>query len=107
MSCYQFLAIVWLPEMVVKKFKDVLLLKLVSCLLSGENESRTLANTGKLALFSQKQASSDPVLFSCSQVSLYHLRFLAVISPKNNFSFQYTGPFYDSGQLENAVVKLT
>ena len=31
------------------KNQNALLLSLVSCLLSGENESRKLANTGKLA----------------------------------------------------------
>ena len=44
-----------------EKFNDVLVLLLVSCLLSGENESRNSANTGKSALFFQMQASSDPV----------------------------------------------
>ena len=42
---------------------------LLSCLLSGENESRNSANTGKLALFFQMQASSDPVSLQ-SDVSL-------------------------------------
>ena len=39
------------------------------CLLSGENESRNSANTGKLVLFFQMQASSDPVSLQ-SDVSL-------------------------------------
>ena len=38
---------------------------------------------------------------------LYHLRFLDVISQKYTLSFQYTGSFYDGGQFENAVVKVT
>ena len=61
MSCYQFLAIVCLPKTVFKKIENVLLLLLVSCLLSGEDESRKSLNTGRLVLFFQMQASSDPV----------------------------------------------
>ena len=45
------------------------MLRLVSGLLCGENESRNSANTGKLALFFQMQASSDPVSLQ-SDVSL-------------------------------------
>ena len=53
----------------------------MSCLLSGENESRNSANTGKLALFFQMQASSDPVSLQ-SDVSL-SFALLDVISQKN------------------------
>ena len=52
-----------------EKFKDVLVLQLVSCLFCWENESRNSANTGKLCLFFQMQASSDPVSLQ-SYVSL-------------------------------------
>ena len=71
----------------------------MSCLLSGENESRNSANTGKLALFFQMLASSDPVSLQ-SDVSLsFHKKY--------TLSFQYKGSFYDGGQFENAVVKVT
>ena len=63
------------------------------------NESRNSANTGTLALFFQMQASSDPVSLQ-SDVSLSFTK-------KYTLSFQYTGPFYDGGQFENAVVKVT
>ena len=53
----------------------MLLLSLVSCLLSGENESRKSAITGKLALFFQMQASSDPVsLQSDASIAITLLR---------------------------------
>ena len=74
----------------------------MSCLLSGENESRNSANTGKFALFFQMQASSDPVSLQ-SDVSLS----FALFGCNFTLSFQYTGPFYDGGQFENAVVKVT
>ena len=45
------LAVVCLPKMAFEKNKAVSLLSFVS-LLSGENDSRKSANTGKLALFS-------------------------------------------------------
>ena len=77
----------------------------MSCLLSGENESRNSENTGKLALFFQMQASSDPVSLQ-SDVSLSFALFGCNFT-KNTLSFQFTGPFYDSDQFENAVVKLT
>ena len=77
----------------------------MSCLLSGENESRNSANTGKLALFFQMQASSDPVSLQ-SDVSLSFALFGCNFT-KNTLSFQYTGPFYDGGQFGNAVVKET
>ena len=77
----------------------------MSCLLSGENKSRNLANTGKLALLFQMQASSDPVSLQ-SDVSLSFALF-GCIHQKYTLSFQYTGPFYDGGQFENVVVKLT
>ena len=82
----------------------------MSCLLSGENESRNSANTGKLALFFfQMQASSDPVSLQ-SDVSLSFALFGCNFTKKYTLSFQYseyTGPFYDGGQFENAVIKLT
>ena len=78
----------------------------MSCLLSGENESRNSANTGKLALLFQMQASSDPVSFQ-SGVSLSFALFGCNFTKKYTLSFQYTCPFYDGGQFENAVVKLT
>ena len=77
----------------------------MSCLLSGENKSRNSANTGKLALFFQIQASSDPASLQ-SDVSLSFALFGCNFT-KNTLSFQYTGPFYDGGQFENAVVKVT
>ena len=77
----------------------------MSCLLSGENESRNSANTGKLALFFQMQASSDPVSLQ-SDVPLSFALFGCNFT-KNTLSFQYTGPFYDGGQFENAVAKVT
>ena len=49
-------------------------------MLSGENESRNSANTGKLALFFQMQAFSDPVSLQ-SDVSL-SFALLDVISQK-------------------------
>ena len=52
-----------------EKFKDMLVLWLVSCLLSGHNESRNSSFTGKLAMSFQMQASSDPVSLQ-SDVSL-------------------------------------
>ena len=78
----------------------------MSCLLSGENESRNSADTGKLALFFQMQASSDPVSLQ-SDVSLSYALFGCNFTKKYTLSFQNTGPFYDDGQFENAVVKLT
>ena len=75
----------------------------MSCLLSGENESRNSANTGKLALFFQMQASSDPVSLQSLSFALFGCNF----TKKYTLSFQYTCPFYDGGQFENAVVKLT
>ena len=77
----------------------------MSCLLSGENESRNSANTGKLALFFQMQASSYPVSLQ-SDVSISFALFGCNFT-KNKLSFQYTGPFYDGGHFENALVKLT
>ena len=88
-------------------------------MLSWENESRNSANTGQLALFFQMQASSDPVslqldvslsfaLFGCNFTKIHHfLSILDVISQKYTLSFQFTGPFYDGGQFENVVVRLT
>ena len=78
----------------------------MSCLLSGENESRNSANTGKLALFFQMQASSDPVSLQ-SDVSLSFALFGCNFTKKYTLSFQFTGPFYDGGQFENAMVKVT
>ena len=49
MSCYQFLAIVFLPKMVLKNFKPCYCYHLCSACSVGENESRNAANTGKLA----------------------------------------------------------
>ena len=89
-----------------EKFNDVLVQQLVSCLLSGENESRNSANTCKLALFFQMQASSDPVSLQ-SDVSLLFALFGCNFNKIYSLSFQHTGPFYDGGQFENAVVKLT
>ena len=77
----------------------------MSCLLSWENESRNSANTGKLALFFQIQASSDPVSLQ-SDVFLSFALFGCNFT-KYTLSFLYTGPFYYGGQFENAVVKLT
>ena len=71
-----------------------------------ENESRNSANTCKLALFFQMQASSDPVSLQ-SDVSLSFELFGCNFTKKYTLSFQYTGPFYDGGQFENALVKLT
>ena len=51
------------------------------------------------------QASSDPVSLQ-SDVSISFVLFGCNFT-KNTLSFQYTGPFYDGGQFENAVVKLT
>ena len=78
----------------------------MSCLLSGKNKSRNSANTGKLALFFQMQASSDPVSLQ-SDVSLSFAPFWMLFHKKYTLSFQYAVPFYDGGQFENAVVKLT
>ena len=80
----------------------------MSCLLSWENESRNSANTGKLALYFQMQASSDPVSLQ-SDVYLSFALFGCTcnFTKKYTLSFQYTGPFYDGGQFENAVVKVT
>ena len=65
----------------------------MSCLLSGENESRNSANTGKLALFFfQMQASSDPVSLQ-SDVSLSYALFGCNFTKKYTLSFHYTGPF--------------
>ena len=75
----------------------------MSCLLSGENESRNSANTGKLALFFQMQASSDPVslqsdvslsfaLFGCNFTKNTHfpfniqVRFMTVVNLKMRWS---------------------
>ena len=71
----------------------------MSCLLSGENESRKSAITGKLALFFQVQASSDPV-------SLQSDASIAITRSQKNTRFPFNA-FYVNGQLENAVVKLT
>ena len=76
----------------------------MSCLLSGENESRNSANTGKLALFFQMQASSNPVSLQ-SDVSLSFALFGCNVTKNTHFPFN-TGPFYDDGQFENAVVKV-
>ena len=78
----------------------------MSCLLSGENESRNSANTSELALFFHMQASSDPVSLQ-SDVSLLFALFGCNFTKKYTLSFQYTGPFYDGGQFGNAVVKVT
>ena len=84
--------------MAVKNLK-----KRVSCLLSGENESRNSANTGKLALFFQMQASSDFVslqsdvslsfaLFGCDFTKHTHfpfntqVRFMTVVNLKMRWS---------------------
>ena len=69
------------------------------------NESRNSAFTGKLALFFQMQASSDPVSLQ-SDVSLSFALFGCNFTKKYTLSFQYTGLFYDCDQFENAVVKL-
>ena len=86
-----------------EKNKDVLELQHVSCLLSGENESRNSANTGKEALFFQMQASSDPVslqsdvslsvaLFGCNFTKYTHfpfniqVRFMRVVNLKVRWS---------------------
>ena len=86
MSFYQFLAVACLPKLVFKKIKDVLLLSLVSCLLSGVNESRKLANTGKLALFFQTQAYSDPVSLQ-SAVSISIMLFRCNCTKNTRFPF--------------------
>ena len=52
------------------------------------------------------QASSDPVSLQ-SDVSLSFALFGCNFTKKYTLSFQYTGPFYDGGQFENAVVKVT
>ena len=78
----------------------------MSCLLSGENESRNSANIGHEALFFQMQASSDPVSLQ-SDVSLSFALFGCNFKKKCTLSFQYTGPFHDGGQFENVVVKVT
>ena len=52
------------------------------------------------------QASSDPVSLQ-SDVSLLFALFDCNFTKKYTLFFQYTGPFYDGGQFENAVVKLT
>ena len=52
------------------------------------------------------QASSDPVSLQ-SDVSLSFALFACNFTKKYTLSFQYTSPFYDGGQFENAVVKLT
>ena len=82
----------------------MLLLSLVSCLLSGENESRKSANAGKLALFFQMQTFSDPV--SLQSVVSIPIAFRCYCQ-KYTLSFLCTGPFYVGGQLEKAVVLLT
>ena len=58
----------------------------MSCLLSGENESRNSANTGKLALFFQMQASSDPVSLQ-SDVSLSFALFGCNFTKNTPFPF--------------------
>ena len=58
----------------------------MSCLLSGENESRKWANTGKLALFFQMQASSDPV-------SLQSSAFISITLFGCNFTINKNFPF--------------
>ena len=52
------------------------------------------------------QASIDPVSLQ-SDVSLSFAPFGCNFTQKITLSFQYTGPFYDGGQFENAVVKVT
>ena len=52
MSCYQLLAIVCLPRKILKKTKKRV--TAIAC-VSGENESRKWANTGKLAVLYQMQ----------------------------------------------------
>ena len=69
-----------------EKLKDVLVLQLVSCLLSVENESRNSAKTGKLALFFQMQASSDPVSLQ-SDVSLSFALFGCNFTKNTHFPF--------------------
>ena len=77
----------------------------MSCLLSGENESRKSANTGNLALFFQMQASIDSVSLQ-SDVSLSFALFSCNFTKIHTF-LSIHRLFHDGGQLENAVVKLT
>ena len=58
----------------------------MSCLVSGENESRNSANTGKLALFFQMQASGDPVSLQ-SDVSLSFSLFGCYFTKNTDFPF--------------------
>ena len=67
-----------------ENFKDVLLIKLVLCLLSGENESRKSVKRGELALFFQMQASIDPVSLQ-SDVSLSFALFRRNFTKINTF----------------------
>ena len=79
----------------------------MSCLFSGENESRKSANAGKLALFFQMQTFSDPVslqsivsisvtLFRCNctkdtRFPLYaHIHFMSVVNLKKKTVVQLT-----------------
>ena len=58
----------------------------MSCLLSGENESRNSAKTGKIALFFQMQASRDPVSL-LSDVSLSFALFGCNFTKNTHFPF--------------------
>ena len=86
----------------------MLLLSLVACLLSGENESRKSANTGKITLFFQMQAFSDPVLLqSVASISITLFRCNCKKNTRFPFNAHCTDQFYVGGQLEKAVVLLT
>ena len=52
------------------------------------------------------QAAGDLVSLQ-SDVSLSFALFGCNFTKKYTLSFHYTGPFYEGGQFENAVVKVT
>ena len=77
----------------------------MSCLLSWENESRNSANTGKLALFFQMQASSDPVSLQ-SDVSLSFALF-GLFHKNTHFPFNTQVRFMTEVNLKMRWCKFT
>ena len=92
--------------MILKTLKTCYCYSLCRVCSVGKTKVESLQIRVKLALFFQMQASSNPVSLQ-SDVSLSIAPLRCNFTKKYTLSFQYTGPFYDGGQRENAVIKLT
>ena len=96
MSCYQVLVFVCQPKMVLKIFNPC------HCyhLLSGENESRTSANTGKL-----------PQFYSC-KLRCSQMQYISYVLIRRDVAKQHAlismhRSIFISGHVKSMVVALT